>query len=561
MRQILMIVLVALAAALAGYLLGTRSGGPLSEPGGAARSGEREVLYWVAPMDPNFRRDAPGKSPMGMDLVPVYADAAAAQPGLVSIDPAVAANLGIRTAVAERGVLPRHVDTVGYVGFDETSVQHVHTRVDGWVERLSVAVEGDPVERGQVLFELYSPELVNAQREFLAALGSRSDALRAASAERLRALGLTADEIARLGRQRKVRERIPYRAERDGIVETLGARDGAYVTAATPIVSIASLDHVWVVAEVFERQADWVRAGQHAELTFDGLPGTVRHAAVEYIYPELDPRTRTLRVRLEIPNEGGQLRPGMLARVTIHGEAGDPVVHVPRQAVIRGGDVDRVVLALGDGAFRIAPVRVGIESGETAAILEGLSAGQRVVTSGQFLIDSEANVDSALLRFDAPDADDGRRNMGAMPTRGDGEDGGMDHAGHDMGGTDHEGHDMGEPAIESDGDRDDASHEGHDTGGTDHEGHDMSGPAIEGGDARLEGHDAVDVDHDGHGAGGAAVGRDGGMDDDDHTGHDMGGTGHEAQDAGSPGPAMESGDGADHSGHDTQHDDGSEPGA
>ena len=280
MRQILMIVLVALAAALAGYLLGTGSGGPSSEPGGAARSGEREVLYWVAPMDPNFRRDAPGKSPMGMDLVPVYADAAAAQPGLVSIDPAVAANLGIRTAVAERGVLPRHVDTVGYVGFDETSVQHVHTRVDGWVERLSVAVEGDPVERGQVLFELYSPELVNAQREFLAALGSRSDALRAASAERLRALGLTADEIARLGRQRKVRERIPYRAERDGIVETLGARDGAYVTAATPIVSIASLDHVWVVAEVFERQADWVRAGQHAELTFDGLPGTVRHSSV-----------------------------------------------------------------------------------------------------------------------------------------------------------------------------------------------------------------------------------------------------------------------------------------
>lgn len=536
MNRIAIVTLLVVAAAVAGYLLGRSPGGP-AEPGtAAADGGADEVLYWVAPMDPDYRRDAPGKSPMGMDLVPVYAGDRTARADTVSIEPAIAANLGIRTAVAQRGALPRRIDTVGYVGFDETTVQHVHARVDGWIERLSVATEGDPVARGQVLFELYSPALVNAQREFLAALGSRSDGLRAASEERLRALGITAEEIARLTRERKVRERIPYRAERDGVTALLGVRDGAYVTAATPIVSIASLDDVWITAEVFERQAAWVRPGQRAEVAFDSLPGDTRAASTDYVYPELDPRTRTLRVRLSLANADGLLRPHMLARVII--DAGDEaaVVHVPKEAVIRGGRHDRVVLALGGDQFRVVPVRTGIESGDRVAILAGLAEGDRVVTSGQFLIDSEANVESALSRLETP----------------------ADHAGHDMagaadGGMDHTGHDMGDAAGESDHTGHDMS--GTDDGGVDHTGHDMGG-ADDGSD--HAGHDMRGAgdggsDHAGHDMGDAA---DGGT---DHAGHDMRGTddgaadhtGHDMRGAG--------GGGSDHTGHDTgDADDGSD---
>ena len=157
-----------LAALVAGWLLG-RESMPSMDPQKTADGGDREILYWVAPMDPNFRRDEPGKSPMGMDLVPVYADEVATQPGVVSIDPTMVANLGVRTAVAQRGTLPRRIETVGYVGYDEDTLQHLHTRVDGWIEKLAATAAGDPVSKGQLLFELYSPTLVNAQQEFLAA--------------------------------------------------------------------------------------------------------------------------------------------------------------------------------------------------------------------------------------------------------------------------------------------------------------------------------------------------------------------------------------------------------
>ena len=321
-----------LAAIVATLVIGVLIGRNLTTPstGGPVDPDEREILYWVAPMDPNFRRDEPGQSPMGMDLVPVFADEVDAKSGVVSINPTVVNNLGVRTALAERGSLPRRIETVGYIGYDEDTLQHVHTRVDGWIETLAKTATGDPVEKGELLFELYSPTLVNAQQEFLTALASNNSGLKGASRDRLTALGVPGSEVARLERERTVSQRIRVFSESDGVIAHLGVREGIFVTPATEIMSVARLDRVWVLAEVFERQATWVQAGLEATVELDYLPGKTLRGTVDYVYPELDPVTRTLKVRLRFDNEGETLRPNMFARVVIDGSAISDIVHIPR---------------------------------------------------------------------------------------------------------------------------------------------------------------------------------------------------------------------------------------
>jgi Cu(I)/Ag(I) efflux system membrane fusion protein len=399
MNKTIPVILAILAALLVGWLLG-RESTPSMHQETSADSGDREILYWVAPMDANYRRDEPGKSPMGMDLVPVYADEKASQPGVVSIDPTMVANLGVRIAVAQRGTLPRRVETVGYVGYDEDTLQHLHTRVEGWIENLAATAAGDPVSKGQLLFELYSPTLVNAQQEFLAALASSNASLVAASRDRLRALGISVADINRLEKDREVSQRIRIFAESDGVIAQLGVREGMFVTPATEIMSIAALDKVWILAEVFERQAAWVEPGRPATVELDYLPGMRLSGTVDYVNPELDPKTRTLKVRLRFENNGARLLPNMFARVVIEGSPISNIVHVPREAVVRGGGSSRVVVDLGDGVFESREVLVGIESGERVAIRRGLREGERVVVSAQFLIDSESNVGVALERLE-----------------------------------------------------------------------------------------------------------------------------------------------------------------
>ena len=399
MNNKLITVAVIAATLVVGFLFG-RGLAPQHEAATTAED-DNEILYWVAPMDPNYRRDEPGKSPMGLDLVPVYADEAGAAPGVVSIDPTVLSNLGVRTAIAERGTLPRLIETVGYIGYDEDTLQHIHTRVDGWIEKLETTATGDPVRKGQLLFELYSPTLVNAQQEYLAALASSNAGLKNASRDRLAALGLTKSDIARLDRERKVSQRVRVFAESDGVVADLGVREGMFVTPATEVMSVAQLDKVWVVAEVFERQSAWVEPGQQAAVELDYLPGTTLRGTVDYVNPELDPRTRTLKVRLRFDNEGAKLLPNMFARVVIEGAPVRNIVHVPREAVIRGGSSSRVVVDIGDGRFESRKVLIGIESGDRVAIRRGLKDGERVVISAQFLIDSESNIESALERMEA----------------------------------------------------------------------------------------------------------------------------------------------------------------
>ena len=449
MQKPTVLITVIVAALAAGVVIGVSLGSDGGTGDGSAADNEREILYWVAPMDPDYRRDAPGKSPMGMDLVPVYADEVDARPGVVSIDPVVRSNLGVRTAAAERSSLPRLIDTTAHVAYDEDTVVHLHTRVDGWIERLEATAEGDVVNRGELLFELYSPTLVNAQQEYLTALGGGSAALRSASRDRLLSLGMTPAEIDRLDRERKVRQRIEVYAESDGIIAALGVREGMFVTPDTELLSIAKVDTVWIYADVLERQADWVRPGQTARMRFEAFPGRTFESTVDYVYPELDPVTRTLRVRIRLDNDAVRLRPNMFGRVRIAGRPTGAVVHVPREAIIRSGHGSRVVVDLGGGRFETRDVLLGVESGDRIAVRRGLSAGESVVVSAQFLIDSESGVGSALARIggetaggatapmpagDAPDGqsetDNSEMDHGQMDHRQ------MDHAQMDQSGDD-----------------------------------------------------------------------------------------------------------------------------
>ena len=362
---------------------------------------ESEPLYWVAPMDPDYRRDGPGKSPMGMDLVPVYAKQEA--PGVVEISPQVVNNLGVRTAQAQRSSLVQDIRTVGYVQYDQDRLIHIHPRVEGWIEKLHVKAAGDPVAAGEALYDLYSPQLVNAQEEMVLAMRRSNTRLLQAAEDRLLSLQLTKDFIARLKRDGVVRQTVTFTSPQSGVVDNLEIREGFFVGPKTTLMSIGALDNVWVEAEVLERQAGMVRVGQPVTMRLDHLPGKAWRGKVDYIYPSLEATTRTLRVRLRFSNADGDLRPNMFAQVLIHSDEQGTTLNVPREALIRTGSQDRVVRALGNGRFKSVEVKVGRITSDHAEILQGLSEGETVVSSAQFLLDSESSKTADFLRMDHQD--------------------------------------------------------------------------------------------------------------------------------------------------------------
>ena len=361
---------------------------------------EKEVLYWVAPMDPSYRRDAPGKSPMGMDLVPVYAESGADSEA-VHVSAAVEQSLGVRTSKAERRSLSRKVDATGYVGFDETRVSQVNLRTEGWIERLWVKNEGERVIKGQLLFEFYSPQVVNAQNEYVQAKRRNDTRMLSAAEEKLLALGMVQADIRRLAKTSKVTNTVQVLAPQDGTVTSLNVREGMFVKPATEIMTLADLSSVWLQAEVFESQTDWVLKSQSAEARLNYMPGEVFSGRVDYVYPVLDPKTRTLQARLRFDNPDERMKPNMYARVTIFGKSHPGALSIPLEALIRGPDMDRVVVALGDGNYTVHEVMTGIESGGWLEIIAGLEVGDEVVTSAQFLIDSEASLAGSIQRLDA----------------------------------------------------------------------------------------------------------------------------------------------------------------
>ncbi len=360
---------------------------------------EQKIDYWVAPMDANFRRDKPGKSPMGMDLVPVYKEDNIEQ-GVVKISPIVENNLGVRLAKVTKGHLDKKINTVGYVSFDEEKIYHLHTRVEGWVENLLVRATGDVVKKDQKLFGLYSPILVNAQEEYLSALKNNNKILINASKERLLALGIESDQIKQLKQSRQVKQNIAYFAKHDGFIEKLNIREGMFVKPSIDVLTIGQLDTVWVIAEVFESQSAWVKKGQKVEMSVASYPDTIWQGEVDYIYPILNINTRTLQVRIRFNNQDDKLKPNMFARLTIHNLLDKESLLIKREALIRSGKIQRVVKSLGDGKFVSVAVKIGDESSHYIEILEGLKENDVIVTSAQFLIDSESNLSASFARME-----------------------------------------------------------------------------------------------------------------------------------------------------------------
>ena len=359
---------------------------------------DEKILYWVAPMDANYQRDKPGKSPMGMDLVPVYANSDS-ESSSITVTPEVQQNLGIRTARAELTQLWRGIDTVGYVDYDESKVSHIHLRTEGWIEKLAIRSQGERVKKGDFLFYLYSPKLVNAQEELVTAVAGNNSGLIRATKARLSALGVSDQQIKDLQKSKKVKQRIAIYSPQDGVVSDLPVRDGMFVKPEMKVMTLADLSSIWLQAEVFERQADWVKVGQQADVTLSYIPGKTWHGTVEYIYPSLDVKTRTLKVRLRFENPGEQLKPNMHANVKIFGGAKQDVIVIPLEALIRTGRDQRVIISLGEGKFDAREVVAGIESGDYVEIQRGVAAGDEVVVSGQFLIDSEASMRASISRM------------------------------------------------------------------------------------------------------------------------------------------------------------------
>ncbi len=387
------------------YLSGTSH--DMSNMGAAKSTASDEPLYWVAPMDPNYKRDKPGKSPMGMDLIPVFAEDLSGEndkPGTVKIDPAVENNLGVKTALVEREVLSPRIETVGYIAFDESQLWQTNVRVSGWVEKLYINAVGEKVKQGETLFTLYSPELVKAQEELISAYKTNRKGMIRGATERLITLGVDRSQIKSIVRRGKASQTIEIKAPADGIIASLNIREGGYLSPAQAVISAGPLDDVWVDAEVFERQSHWIKQGSQASMTLDALPGGEWNGEVDYVYPILDPSTRTLRVRLHFSNPEEELKPNMFANVTLHPLTSNEVLTIPRSSVIRSGGITRVVLAEGDGKYRSARIEVGREASGKIEVLKGLDKGDRIVTSAHFMLDSESSQSADLSRINGVEA-------------------------------------------------------------------------------------------------------------------------------------------------------------
>ena len=361
---------------------------------------EKEVLFYRHPMDPSVTSETPQKDSMGMNFIPVYKNDISEAGSPVNIAPEVVNNMGVRIAKVERGDISRNIDTVGYVGFNESLIGHVHLRTPGWVEHLTVNTVGDRVKQGQLLFTLYSPTLVNAQDEYIQALNRGNEKLVGASREKLKALGISESQIESLTNSRKVERTIKVYAHHGGVVSALMIREGMYVEPATETMSIVNLGNVWILAEVFERQAAWVETGQEAQTSVPSFPGRFWNGTVDYIYPSLDPVTRTLKVRLKFDNPGELLKPNMFAHINILAEPREDVLIVPADAIIRDGNSERVIIAMGEGRFTPREIKTGIQSENRVEILDGLEEGDEVVVSSQFLLDSEASLTAGLRRME-----------------------------------------------------------------------------------------------------------------------------------------------------------------
>ena len=372
---------------------------------------ERKVLFWYDPMHPQYKSDKPGKAPdCGMDLVPKYADEQAVNiaPGSVMISAAKQQLIGVRTVEAKRETLVRDVRTTAQIAADETKIAHVHVKINGFIEQVFVDYIGQLVKKGQPLFTIYSPDLVSTQEEYLIAkrgektLGTSpfaevaqgSQSLLRSARERLKLWDISDEQIKKLDETGEVSRTLTFYSPITGFVMDRKAFPQTSVTPDTELYTVSDFSTVWVNADIFEYEVPFVKVGQHAEMQLSYYPGKTWNGHVSFIYPTVDPTTRTVKVRMEFPNPDFTLKPQMFADVDLKINYGNQIV-VPQEAVLDSGKEQRVFVAKGDGYFEPHQITTGAKLDGKVVVLSGLKAGETVVSSGNFLVDSESRLKSA----------------------------------------------------------------------------------------------------------------------------------------------------------------------
>lgn len=391
---------------------------PIKTNSNTKSTGERKIVYWRAPMDPNEIYDAPGKSKMGMDLVPVYENDADGS-GIVTIDPEVQQNMNVKTEVVESKSLSNEIITNGVLETDETKEYIATTRVNGWIEKLYINYTGQKVRKDDKLMDIYSPELVAAQQELLTALSynqsvkqtnfkeiseSGEELIRNA-VRKLQLFNISDSEIEGIIATGKVKTYLTLYAKNSGTVLSKNVREGAKIAPGTELVRIADLSKLWLLADVYEYELSKVQIGSKAEIRFNYLPGKIYDGSVSFIYPTLDPISRTAKIRIVIDNSSGKLKPAMFANINIKGEDLGNRPTIPENAVLRSGSRDIVILVLGDGKFKPVNVELGNYANGYYQVLNGLNEGNKIVTSAQFLIDSESNLRAAISQFQSGESE------------------------------------------------------------------------------------------------------------------------------------------------------------
>jgi Cu(I)/Ag(I) efflux system membrane fusion protein len=403
-----------------GYYLSSNvrgdAGGDHSSASAGSQDKEREILFYRNPMNPDVTSPVPAKDSMGMDYVPVYADggtSAGEVVGTVNIDSTVVQNIGVRTANAELGSLSRTIRAVGKIDFDEERMARIHPKVEGWIEELYVNKTGEDVSGSSILLSIYAPVLVSTQQEYLLALDNLealqtsnfpdikhgAEELLRGAAERLVLLDVPAHQIRELRESRQIKKTIHIHSPIKGTVIEIGAREGQYVTPGSQLYMISDLSKVWVYADIYEYEIPWVKVGDKVEMTLAGVPGKVFAGRLSYIYPYAEAKTRSIKVRLEFDNPDRSLRPDMFAEVSIHAEERDESIIIPAEAVVRSGVRNQVFVVRSEGKFEPREVELGLESGGKVIVLSGVEAGETVVTSAQFLIDSESKLREATSKM------------------------------------------------------------------------------------------------------------------------------------------------------------------
>ncbi len=394
----------------------------------AAGSGERKIKYYKSTMLLGEISQKPRKDSMGMDMVPVYEEEAA-DTSTISIDPVTVQNMGIRTGVVTKGPLRRIIRTVGMVDFDETALADVTTKFKGWIEKLYVDATGKQAHKGEPLFEIYSPELYSAQTEYLLSLNQApgtagAESLKTSALTKLKFFDISDEQIAELENTRQAKKAMRVNAPRDGIVVEKMVVEGQMVDAGMKLYRLADLALVWVLSQIYEQDLAYLKLGQEVVVRLSYLPDREFRGRVTYIYPTLDEKTRTAKVRMEFHNPGFFLKPGMFATVELRAELESSSLLVPDSAVLRSGEKNTVFVVLDGGKFEPRTVTLGPRAENNLyQVLAGLNEGERVVTSGQFMLDSESQLREAIQKMLKPTAAAS-----------------AEHAGHDMKGAEHTGH-------------------------------------------------------------------------------------------------------------------------